>query len=234
MTLAKTIKLAKPARIILLGAPGAGKTTQCARILDTFDGFTLLSSKQIFRTEIARGLPFSSSVKKLMERGALIPDDVTMCLTQNYLYEHNWFNKVSNWVIHGLPRTRAQAIALDRILDGNAAGANVAIELNVDQKLILDRIENRWVHPPSGRVYNLKYDPPEVPFKDDITGEPLIKRPDDNAELFRLRLEQYNEEIEQVRLYYQRRNIWHEVEGKSLDILFPKIKDLLVRKFGQA
>ncbi|PSK38699.1 hypothetical protein C7M61_002638 [Candidozyma pseudohaemuli] len=234
MPLSKAVKLAKPARIVLLGAPGAGKTTQCARIQDSFLNVSSLSLKHIFRTEIARGLPFSSSVKKLMETGSLIPDDVTMCLVQNFLYEHNWFNTASNWVMHGLPRTKAQAVALDRILDGNKAGVTMAIELNVDQKLILDRVEKRWVHPPSGKVYNLEYDPPEVPYKDDATGEPLIKREDDEAVLLQLRLDQYNKEIEEIRSYYQRRGVWHEVGGKSSDIIFPQIKELLVKKFGQA
>ncbi|KAF3991255.1 hypothetical protein FT663_01720 [Candidozyma haemuli var. vulneris] len=234
MSLTKAIKLAKPVRLVLLGAPGAGKTTQCARIIDTFSGFSSLSSKHIFRTEIDRGSPFSSSVKKLMENGSLIPDDVTMCLVQNYLYEHNWFNTAGNWVLHGLPRTKAQAVSLDRILDSNKMGVTIAIEMKVDQSLILDRVAKRWVHPPSGKVYNLEYDPPEVPYKDDATGEPLIRRDDDNAVLMQSRLDQYNEEIEEIRSYYQRRNVWHEVEGKSSDIIFPKIKDLLIRKFGQA
>ncbi|PVH15589.1 uncharacterized protein CXQ87_003435 [Candidozyma duobushaemuli] len=216
MPLSKAVKLAKPARIVLLGAPGAGKTTQCARIQDSFLNVSSLSSKHIFRTEIDRGSPFSSSVKKLMATGSLIPDDVTMCLVQNFLYEHNWFNTTSNWVMHGLPRTKAQAVALDRILDGNNAGVTMAIELNVDQKLILDRVEKRWVHPPSGKVYNLEYDPPEVPYKDDDTGEPLIKREDDEAVLLQSRLDQYNKEIEEIRSYYQRRGI----------------KELLVKKFG--
>lgn len=231
MPLSKAVKLAKPARIVLLGAPGAGKTTQCARIQDAFLNVSSLSLKYIFQTEIKRGLPFSSSVKKLMETGSLIPDDVTMCLVQNFLYEHNWFNTATNWVMHGLPRTRAQAVALDRILDGNKAGVNLAIEMKVDQNVIQDRVEKRWVHPPSGKVYNLEYDPPEVPYKDDATGEPLIKRPDDDAVLMLLRLEQYNKEIEEIRSYYQRRGVWHQVEGKTSDAIFPQIRELMLKKF---
>ena len=112
------------------------------------------------------------------------------------------------------------------------ANLNLVVELDVDQRIILDRIEARWVHVPSGRVYNLDYNPPKVPFKDDVTGEPLLKREDDTAEVFQRRLDKYNQEIGPLKLFYADIGILSTVSGNTSDIIYPKLSKLILDKFG--
>lgn len=106
---------------------------------------------------------------------------------------------------------------------------NFVVELNVPPEVILDRIANRWVHP-SGRVYNLQYNPPKVPFIDDVTGEPLVKRPDDNPKTFKVRLDNYFKELEPIKEYYQKKNILHTVTGETSDIIFPQLLELVEKQ----
>lgn len=108
----------------------------------------------------------------------------------------------------------------------------MVVELDVDQKVILERIEARWVHVPSGRVYNLDYNPPRVPFKDDITGEPLSKREDDTAEVFQKRLDQYNKEIGPLKDFYNNKDVLYKVSGSTSDVIFPKLSNLILQNFG--
>lgn len=108
----------------------------------------------------------------------------------------------------------------------------MVVELDVDQKVILERIEARWVHVPSGRVYNLDYNPPNVPFKDDITGEPLSKREDDTAEVFQKRLDQYNKEIGPLKDFYNNKDVLYKVSGATSDVIFPKLSHLILQNFG--
>lgn len=95
------------------------------------------------------------------------------------------FKQNASWLLDGFPRTSTQAAVLDKTLSAHDAALNLLVRLDVPEEVILDRIENRWVHIPSGRVYNLTFNPPKVPGKDDITGDSLSKRPDDNPETFK-------------------------------------------------
>ncbi|RCK65470.1 GTP:AMP phosphotransferase, mitochondrial [Candida viswanathii] len=162
-----------PLRILLLGAPGSGKEHR------------------------HRDKPRNHSGKeaeKYTKNGGLVPDTIMVGLITGQLQQNNWLNHESSWLLDGFPRTVNQASELDRTIR-KIANLNLVVELDVDQRVILDRIEARWVHVPSGRIYNLDYNPPKVPFKDDVTGEPLSKREDDTAEVFQKRLDKYNEEI---------------------------------------
>ena len=129
-------------------------------------------------------------------------------------------------------RTTPQASALDELLKQHDASLNLVVELDVPESTILERIENRYVHIPSGRVYNLQYNPPKVPGLDDITGEPLTKRLDDTAEVFKKRLEEYNQTNEPLKEYYRSSGILSTVSGETSDIIFPKLLNLITRKFG--
>lgn len=225
--------LAKQLRLLLLGAPGAGKGTQTSRLLKTLPTLNALSSGDILRTEVARGTPLGLAVSKFIEEGKLVPDDTMVGLIKNHLLANDWLNGNALWLLDGFPRTGNQARDLDKMLKENRADINLVVELEVDQKSILERVEARWVHPASGRVYNLDYNPPKEPFKDDETGEKLEKRKDDTKEVFGKRLDKYNEEILTLREYYQKKGIWHGVAGETSDIIFPKIKDLILKKFDR-
>lgn len=124
------------------------------------------------------------------------------------------------------------ASTLDGVLKQHNADLNLVVELDVPESAILERIENRYVHVPSGRVYNLKYNPPKVPGLDDVTGEPLTKRLDDTVEVFKKRLEEYKKTNEPLKEYYKRSGLLSTVSGESSDIIFPKLLHLITSKFG--
>lgn len=225
--------LARQLRLLLLGAPGAGKGTQTSRLVKAFPTLNALSSGDILRAEVARGTPLGMQASKLIEEGKLVPDDTMVGVVKNHLLANDWLNGDALWLLDGFPRTGNQARDLDKVLKENRADINLVVELEVDQKSILERVEARWIHPASGRVYNLDYNPPKEPYKDDETGEKLEKRKDDTKEVFGKRLDKYNEEILTLREYYQKKGIWHGVAGETSDIIFPKIKDLILSKFDR-
>lgn len=225
--------LARQLRLLLLGAPGAGKGTQTSRLVKAFPTLNALSSGDILRAEVARGTPLGMEASKLIEEGKLVPDDTMVGVIKNHLLANDWLNGDALWLLDGFPRTGNQARDLDKVLKENKADINLVVELEVDQKSILERVEARWIHPASGRVYNLNYNPPKEPYKDDETGEKLEKRKDDTKEVFGKRLDKYNEEILTLREYYQKKGIWHGVAGETSDIIFPKIKDLILKKFDR-
>ncbi|KAG7664405.1 ADK2 [[Candida] subhashii] len=221
----------RPIRILLLGAPGSGKGTQTSRLLKQFNQLESLSSGDILRSQIDAGSEIGKEASDYISRGELVPDSTMVSLITNHLKTSNWLRPESNWLLDGFPRTYNQALKLDEALQGNQANLNMVVELDVDQKVILQRIENRWIHPSSGRVYNLDYDPPKVPFKDDITGEPLVKRKDDTVEVFQKRLDQYNKTIEPLKEFYNQKNILYSIEGNTSDIIYPKLQQLILNKF---
>lgn len=226
--------LAKQLRLLLLGAPGAGKGTQTSRLLKAFPTLNALSSGDILRAEVARGTPLGLEASKLIEEGKLVRDDTMVGVIKNHLVANDWLNGDSSWLLDGFPRTGNQARDLDKVLKEHHADINLVVELEVDQKLILERVEARWIHAASGRVYNLDYNPPKEPYKDDVTGEKLEKRADDTAEVFGKRLDKYNDEILTLREYYKKKGIWFPVAGETSDIIFPKIKELIEGKFDRA
>ncbi|EGW30234.1 uncharacterized protein SPAPADRAFT_144535 [Spathaspora passalidarum NRRL Y-27907] len=224
--------LVRPLRIILLGAPGAGKGTQTTRLLKRFPKVQSLSTGDVLRSQIAAGTRIGKEASDHIKQGALIPDTTMVGLVMSQLEQLKWLDPKASWLLDGFPRTYKQAIALDHSLDQNDCRLNMVVELDVDQKVILDRIEARWVHVPSGRVYNIDYNPPKVPFKDDITGEPLTKRSDDTAEVFQRRLDQYNKEIEPIKKFYSNKGVLYKVSGDTSDIIYPKLEALVLEKFG--
>ncbi|KAI5960854.1 ADK2 [Candida pseudojiufengensis] len=222
------MNLIKPTRLLLLGAPGSGKGTISKRLLDNFKQLKSIASGDVLRSQISQKTSIGLKAESYLKSGSLVPDSIMINLITNQLQNQNLLHSNSNWLLDGFPRTFNQAKELNHVLDENQSNLNLVIELNVDQNIILKRIESRYVHLPSGRIYNLDYNPPKVPFKDDITGEPLTKREDDTAEVFSKRLIKYNEEIQPMRQYFQKLGIWHEVSGNTSDIIYPKVEKLVI------
>ncbi|KAI5955955.1 ADK2 [Candida theae] len=218
----------KPTRLLLLGAPGSGKGTISKRLLKKFPQLQYISSGDVLRSQIANGTNIGIKAEKYLKNGALVPDPVMVRLISDQLKTHNWLNRKASWLLDGFPRTSNQAHQLNDVLDQYDSNLNLVVELDVDQKVILHRIESRYVHLPSGRIYSLDYNPPKVPFKDDVTGEPLVKREDDNAEVFQKRLDKYNEKIGALREYYQELGVWRVVSGHTSDIIYPQVEELLL------
>ncbi|GEQ66437.1 hypothetical protein JCM33374_g100 [Metschnikowia sp. JCM 33374] len=218
--------------LLLLGAPGSGKGTQTSKLVKTFPSIKSLSSGDTLRAEIAKGSTLGEQASSFIGKGQLVPDSLMVGLITEQLKQNQWLNTETSWLLDGFPRTRAQAEKLDTVLSGHGAGLNLVVELDVNQSVILQRVEARWIHSASGRVYSMDYNPPKVPFKDDLTGEPLSKRSDDTAEVFQKRLDLYNKEILPLKEYYQARGVLATVSGDTSDIIFPQLQELVKTRFS--
>ncbi|KAI9469242.1 Adenylate kinase 2 [Coemansia sp. RSA 989] len=211
--------------MLILGAPGAGKGTQSSKIRQSF-GITAISSGDTLRRNIAEKTPAGQQAAAAVSRGLLVSDEIIVELIRTEL------DKISgNWLLDGFPRNLTQAQALDRMLEASGQPLNAVINLQVPESVILQRIVERYVHVPSGRVYNLSYNPPKVPGRDDLTGEPLEHRPDDNPEAFKRRLEQYHRLTEPLLDYYHQKGVLTSLAGDTSDIIFPQFYAFLDQRF---
>ncbi|CAG8563790.1 10759_t:CDS:2 [Paraglomus brasilianum] len=217
----------QPIRLLLLGSPGAGKGTQSARIQKNFN-LAAISSGNLLRQNIARGTEVGKMAAAQMERGAFVSDDIMIELINDELVTL----EQQNWLLDGFPRTINQAASLDKTLTSTGQPLNLVINLHVPEEVILQRIMDRWVHVPSGRVYNLSYNPPKRHGYDDITGERLTKRPDDNPEIFKVRLQKHMSLTEPLLEYYAKRNILVTCAGRTSDEIYPQIEAELICRFG--
>ncbi|KAH3688146.1 hypothetical protein WICPIJ_000869 [Wickerhamomyces pijperi] len=225
-------KLTRPLRLLLIAPPGGGKGTISSKLLKQHPEITSLSSGDLLRQEIKNQTSIGSQATSLMQSGKLLPDQLVSDLVIKELKTQNLLQGEKSWLLDGFPRTLAQAQILDSDLYKESSQINMVIELKVPHSVILDRIENRWVHIPSGRIYNLTYSPPKVPGLDDVTGEPLSKRPDDNVEVFKQRLEQYEKTVGPLREFYGKQGVLNYIAGDSSDIIFPKVQKLIEECFG--
>lgn len=132
----------------------------------------------------------------------------------------------ASFILDGYPRSAAQATTLDPLIP-----INLAVSLRTPESIILKRISSRWVHEPSGRVYNTDFHPPQVPGKDDVTGEPLTQRMDDSLDVWRRRFRRFEETSEPLLEHYAKRGVLIEVEGDSSDAISPKLYDEFEKRF---
>jgi len=138
-----------------------------------------------------------------------------------------------SWLLDGFPRTLSQAQQLDSFLQPRHSPLNMVINICVPPSAILARITSRLVHPKSGRVYNLSYNPPRVPGLDDVTGEPLIKRTDDEEVVWRGRVERYEEEVGPLEKWAEQKGLAWNVTGETSDEIYPKIEAEVLKRFGE-
>lgn len=185
-------------RILLLGCPGAGKGTQ-ARYLAKRYHIPLIATGDMLRTIATSGTTLGQRVRQIMESGALVSDEIIVELVKERLSHQDC---QTGYLLDGFPRTTDQAEALDN----SGVVIDYVIEIFVPDNNIVERLSNRRIHPGSGRVYNLKYNPPKIPDIDDTTGEALVQRDDDNEETIRERLRVYHEKTEPLVKYYQLAN----------------------------
>ncbi|ORX52731.1 adenylate kinase [Hesseltinella vesiculosa] len=219
------INAIQPLRLLLLGSPGSGKGTQSERLQKHF-GVLHVSSGDLLRQNIQEKTPIGKQAASYMTKGQLVPDPILISLIDQEL------NQVAtpHWLLDGFPRTLPQAKALDDTLTRMMQPLNIVINLEVPEQVILERIMDRWVHIPSGRVYNLSYNPPQVAGRDDETGEPLSRRPDDCPEVFRVRMQQYKQMVTPLLDYY--RDIAITIKGNTSDEIYPKIEREIVNRLG--
>jgi len=181
-------------RLILLGAPGAGKGTQANFIKEKYN-IPQISTGDMLRAAIKAGTELGMAAKKVMDAGGLVSDDIMIGLVKNRLKDADCQN---GYLFDGFPRTIAQADAM------KDAGINVdyVLEIDVPDDLIVERMSGRRSHPASGRVYHIKFNPPKADNVDDLTGEPLVQRDDDKAETVMHRLSVYHNQTEVLLGYY--------------------------------
>ena len=183
-------------RLILLGPPGAGKGTQAGYITKTY-GIPQISTGDMLRAAIKAGTPLGIAAGKVMESGNLVSDDIIIGLVQDRLKKQDC---ASGYLFDGFPRTIPQADAM------KAAGVPIdyVLEIDVPDSAIIERMSGRRVHGASGRTYHDRFNPPKVPGVDDVTGEPLIQRVDDQEETVKKRLAVYAQQTRPLVEYYQR------------------------------
>ncbi|KAI7873285.1 adenylate kinase-domain-containing protein [Mucor mucedo] len=215
----------QPLRLLLIGCPGSGKGTQSGRLEKNF-GVSHLSSGDLLRRNITENTLLGQQARQYVADGKLVPDNLLISLIdKELLHVGN-----TNWLLDGFPRTVNQALALDASLNRIMQPLNLVINLEVPEDIILQRIMDRWIHIPSGRVYNLSYNPPRVAGVDDITGEPLSQRPDDTPEVFKVRLEQHHAMALPLLDHYQ--NVVVNVRGNTSDEIYPQIEKEIVNRLG--
>ena len=181
-------------RLILLGGPGAGKGTQATFIKEKF-GIPQISTGDMLRAAVKAGTALGIAAKKVMDSGALVSDDIIIGLVKERITEKDC---AKGFLFDGFPRTIPQADAM------KAAGVvlDFVVEIAVDDSEIIERMSGRRTHPGSGRTYHIKFNPPKVAGKDDITGEALIQRDDDKEETVKHRLSVYHDQTKPLINYY--------------------------------
>ena len=183
-------------KVLLLGAPGAGKGTQAQFITREF-GIPQISTGDMLRAAIKAGTPLGLEAKKIMDEGGLVRDDIIIGMVKERIAQPDCAH---GFLFDGFPRTLAQAEAMV------AAGVDLdaVVEIDVPDAAIVERMSGRRVHLPSGRTYHVKYNPPKVAGKDDETGEDLVQRDDDKEETVKKRLAVYHEQTEVLVDFYSK------------------------------
>jgi len=181
-------------RIILLGGPGAGKGTQATYMKEKFN-IPQISTGDMLRAAVKAGTPLGIEAKKVMDSGGLVSDEIILGLVEERIKEADCEN---GFLFDGFPRTIPQADALKE----RGVPVDAVVEIDVDDSEIVKRMSGRRAHLASGRTYHVIYNPPKVEGKDDVTGEELVQRDDDQEETVLKRLEVYHEQTEPLIEYY--------------------------------
>jgi len=181
-------------RLILLGGPGAGKGTQAAFLTDRF-GIPQISTGDMLRAAVKAGTELGKAAKAVMDAGDLVSDDIIIGLVKERIQQPDCKN---GFLFDGFPRTIAQA---DAMKEGGVA-IDAVVEIDVDHNEIIQRMSGRRIHEPSGRSYHVQYNPPKVEGVDDVTGEPLMQREDDQEETVKKRLTVYEDQTAPLKDYY--------------------------------
>jgi len=181
-------------RIILLGAPGAGKGTQATHLREKFN-IPQISTGDMLRAAVKAGTPLGLKAKSFMDSGGLVPDDVIIGLVSERIKEADCAN---GFLFDGFPRTIPQAEAMKNA----GVGIDYVVEIDVPDEAIVERMSGRRSHPASGRTYHVKFNPPKVEGKDDVTGEALVQRDDDKEDVVKNRLSVYHSQTKPLVKYY--------------------------------
>jgi len=211
-------------RIVLLGAPGAGKGTQCKRIVEKY-ALTHLSSGDILRQERAVNSELGKKAQEYMDSGSLVPDELIVEMMAGAIDKA----PPTGFVLDGFPRTVNQAVELDKTLSAKGQKIDAVINLTIDDEIIAQRMTGRRSCPQCGAVYHIENLKPEIEGRCDKDGTALVQRPDDTLEVVANRLETYHKQTEPVVDYYRDNNTVYDIDANK-DVT--KIGDLIFEKLN--
>ncbi|KAI0700547.1 adenylate kinase [Cerioporus squamosus] len=222
---------AQQLRTILVGPPGAGKGTQAPRIRDEFC-VCHIATGDLLRDQVSRKTKLGVEAKKVMDAGGLVGDNIVVGMIKDQL-ENNKDCK-NGFVLDGFPRTVPQATMLDDMLKARKEKLDCVVQLVIDDQLLISRITGRLIHPASGRTYHKEFNPPKKPMTDDVTGEPLIQRSDDNVEALRKRLKVFHSQTGPVVDYYKQKGIWKPIDAaQSPNLVWENLRNVLSSSISQ-
>lgn len=212
--------------LLIMGKPGAGKGTQASKLLKHYD-LMHISTGEIFREEIEQDTAIGREVESYIEAGDLVPDDITNDIVEEVLHRKDYPN---GFMLDGYPRTRAQAEALDDIMEHLDIHLTAVINVSVDDDVLLHRMAGRRVCPNCGKTYHVIYHPPKKEGICDVCGHTLIQREDDKEESVLNRLSIYNEKTRPLLDYYEKKGLLMVVDGEQpAGVVF----NTIIRKLGE-
>lgn len=211
-------------KVIFVGPPGGGKGTQGPKVSEEFC-WCQLSTGDMLREAVSKGTDLGKKAESIMKEGGLVPDDLVFGLISNKLKSAECrFGAL----LDGFPRNMNQAKNFDEYLSSNNMKIDSVLEFKIKDELLAERLSGRRIHKPTGRTYHVKFNPPKVENKDDITGEDLIQREDDKEATIKKRLDLYHKETAPIIDYYRSMNKLHVIEADGqIDAIWKEVKSKL-------
>ena len=211
-------------KIVLLGPPGAGKGTQAKSISNRYS-IPHISTGDIFRKNISEGTPLGIEAKSYIDKGQLVPDEVTINMVKDRL---TWEDCKNGYLLDGFPRTVAQAEALEEFLEDRNEKLDTALSIEVPNNFILERMTGRRVCPSCGASYHVKFNPPTKAGVCDVCGSDVVQRKDDTEETVSERLDVYERQTQPLIDFYNNKNLLSTVDGtKAINEVFEGICSIL-------